>query len=118
MRIGGAQCAPLPPKPDRQISRIRLSSRQPPMGWLRRMSRDVRRAPTSRAVLADPLALLRAAHCQQTSLGQAVFRRTDAPSLTALRRPSRDGLSAAPGTAFLRPLAPRSLLASSLLWTL
>src|SRR5205823_3964986 len=53
---------PLPPKPDRRISRIRLSSRQPSMGWLRLVFRDVRREHASRAVLLDPLTQLRAAH--------------------------------------------------------
>jgi hypothetical protein len=109
---------PLPPKPDRQISRIRLSSRQLPMGWLRSMFQDVWEEPASRAILTDPLTQLRAAHCQSRNVGQAVFRRADANSLSALRRPSRDGLGSSPSTAFLRPFAPRSLLASSLLRTL
>src|SRR2546425_659184 len=36
MKVGGAVVTlPLPPKPDRRISRIRLSSSWLPMGWLR-----------------------------------------------------------------------------------
>jgi hypothetical protein len=58
------------------------------MGWLRLVFRDVRREHASRVVLADPLTQLRAAHCQQKDLGQAVLHRTDALSLAALRRPS------------------------------
>jgi hypothetical protein len=54
MRIGGAQALPLPPKPDGRISRIRLSSQQPSMGWLRRMFRDVRREHASRTVPLGP----------------------------------------------------------------
>ncbi len=50
MRIGGAEVPlPLPPKPDRQISRIRLSGQWLPMGWLRHSSQGVRKQRTSRA---------------------------------------------------------------------
>ena len=50
MRIGGADVTlPLPPKPDRQISRIRLSSSWLPMGWLRLQGRGAQRPPASRA---------------------------------------------------------------------
>src|SRR6266571_3745866 len=50
MRIGGADVTlPLPPKPDRQISRIRLSSSWLPMGWLRLQRRGAQRPPASRA---------------------------------------------------------------------
>ena len=40
---------PLPPKPDRRISRIRLSSPWLPMNWLRHSTQGVRRSRTSRA---------------------------------------------------------------------
>jgi hypothetical protein len=52
MRVGGASVTlPLPPKPDRQISRIRLSSSWLPMGWLRFRRPGVQRPSTSRASL-------------------------------------------------------------------
>ena len=43
------------------------------------------------------------AHCQRPCVGQAVLRRTDALSLAALRRSSREGRRSSAGTAFLRP---------------
>ena len=50
MRIGGAVVTlPLPPKPDRRFSRIRLSGRWLPMGWLRHSTQGVQKSRTSRA---------------------------------------------------------------------
>jgi hypothetical protein len=68
---------------------MNLNVGQPSMGWLRFMFRAVRREHTNRTVPWNPLTLLRAAHCQQAKLGQAVFRRTD-----ALRRTSAGMLPA------------------------
>ena len=42
---------PLPPKPDRRFSRIRLSGRWLPMGWLRHSTQGAQKSRTSRAGL-------------------------------------------------------------------
>ena len=106
MRVGEETgTPPRPPKPDRRVSRLRLSGQWLPMGWLRHSSRDVQRPRTSRAsacsdhpfqggpLVADSL-------CP----GEAHSHRRAQPCSTtsALGRESR---LAAP-TTFLRPFAP------------
>ena len=88
MRIGGARSAPPPsqtgladlPHPAFQSAVPRWAG----SGSCSRMLGG--NTPAAQSPL-DPLTLLRAAHCQQTNLGQAALRRTDALSLAALRRP-------------------------------
>ena len=106
MRVGEETgTPPRPPKPDRRVSRLRLSGQWLPMGWLRHSSRDVQRPRTSRAsacsdhpfqggpLVADSL-------CP----GEAHSHRRAQPcgTTSALGRESR---LAAP-TTFLRPFAP------------
>ena len=110
---------PLPPKPDRQFSRIRLSSRWSPDGLAQAL--DSGRSEESH----QPRSRLRPAHpCGRSTVrcpaplqpglpgafGRKAFRHYPNPR-------ERSGFSA-PNTTFLRPLAPRSLPASQLLRTL
>jgi hypothetical protein len=62
-----------PSKPDRRISRIRLSSRRLQMDWLRHPFLDVRRERTSRVDPSTPLTRSRAVHCRSVGRGQRTF---------------------------------------------